>query len=219
MRLVEARRLVAEAAQELLRTGLVQGTSGNVSLRDEETGLVAITPTAVPYDTLRAEDVAVVDVDERFVEGRFAPSSELPMHMAVYRSMPWVRAVAHTHSPYATTFACLNRPIEPAHYLIAMVGMRIPVAPYATYGTRDIGQNAVETFGDGLAVLLQHHGVLTIGRSLAQAMTAASVTEYVAQIYHQALVIGQPALLPDDELRRLKDKFAGYQATPTADEE
>ncbi len=218
MRLAETRCAVAEAARELFRTGLVQGTSGNVSMRDEETGLIAMTPSAVAYDTLQPGDVAIVDVDACLVEGVFAPSTELPMHTEVYRRLPWVQAVVHTHSPYATTFAALNRPIEPVHYLIAMAGERIPVAPYATYGTSEIGRSAAETFGNGLAVLLEQHGVLTIGRSLAQAMTVASVTEYVARIYHQALVIGTPVTLPPDELHRLKDRFAGYKVVSAVKE-
>ncbi len=214
MILAETRYAVAEAARELHRTGLVQGTAGNVSARDDDTGLIAITPSAAPYESMRADDIAVVHQDGTLVEGLYAPSSEVPMHVAVYQKLPWVRSVVHTHSPYATTFAALNLPIEPAHYLIALVGERIPVALYATYGTEEIGRRAVDALGDGLAVLLQGHGVLTVGATLPQAMTAAAVTEYVARIYHQALVIGQPELLPREELLRLRDRFASYRVVP-----
>lgn len=219
MRLVEARRAVAEAAREVHAAGLVQGTAGNVSLRDEESGLVAITPSALACDSLEAEDVALVDVEANLIEGRYAPSSETPMHTEVYRKMPWVRGVVHTHSIYATTFACLGRPIEPAHYLIAMVGGRIPVAPYATFGTREIGQNAVDSFGDSLAVLLAQHGVLAIGHSLEEAVNVASATEFVAEVYYKALLLDQPALIPPDELVHLKGRFARYvvQAGPSAE--
>lgn len=214
MMLEQARAAVAAAARELSRTGLVQGTAGNVSMRDAETGLIAMTPSAVAYDALRTEDVAVVDVEGQVMAGTFAPSTETPMHTEVYRRLPWVAGVVHTHSVYATTLACLNRPIEPVHYLIALVGKEVPVAPYATYGTAELGQRAVETLGDGLAVLLRQHGVLTVGHSLAEAMTAANVTEYVAEIYYRAIAIGQPARLPDGELERLRHKIATYKARP-----
>ncbi len=219
MLLAEARRAVASAARELSRTGLAPGTSGNVSARDDDSGLIAITPSAVPYEELDVADVAVVDAHGLLVEGRFAPSSETPMHTEVYARMPWVRGVTHTHSVYATTFACLNRPIEAVHYLIARVGERVPVAPYATYGTPEIGRRAVESFDGNLAVLLQQHGVLTVGRSLDEAMTVAATVEYVARVYHHALAIGRPVPLPRDELRRLRAKLDGYKPTPVLDGE
>jgi L-fuculose-phosphate aldolase len=212
------RKHVAEAARELLISGLVRGTGGNVSMRDEETALIAITPSAVPYDVMQPADVAVVDEHGHLREGRYKPSTEMPMHLEAYRRLSWVRGVVHTHSPYATAFACLNRPIEPLHYLIALAGKRIPVAPYATYGTDEIGRAAMDVIGDSLAVLLQNHGVLAIGHSLAEAMTAASTTEYVAELYHHCLQLGQPVLLPDDELAHLQRKFAGYQPQPPPDD-
>ena len=214
VRLLEARGAVAAAAREVYAAGLVQGTAGNVSMRDEESGLIAITPSALACDSLEPRDVALVDVEARLIEGRYAPSSETPMHAEVYRRMPWVHGVVHTHSIYATTLACLGRPIEPVHYLIALVGERIPVAPYATYGTREIGQNAVDSFGDGLAVLLAQHGVLAIGHSLKEAIRVAATTEFVAEVYYRTLALGQPHLIPRDELRRLKERFAGYSPLP-----
>lgn len=201
---------VSRAALQCYRANLIQGTSGNLSARDPETGYVAITPTGVPYETLTPADIVVVDVDGEIIDGHLKPSSETPMHTAVYRSRPWVRGIVHTHSLFATTFACLGRPIPPVHYLIAFAGRMIPVAEYATYGTPEMGTNVLEALGDGKAVLLKHHGVLTVGRSLAEAVSLASIVEYVAQVTYQAALLGPLHPLPDSELKRLTEKFAGY---------
>lgn len=208
--LAEARREVVRTAQEISRLGLVRGTAGNVSARDPATGHIAITPSAVPYTSIRPEDIVVVDRRGTVLEGRYPPSTELPMHVVLYDHRPWARGIVHTHSVYATAFACLGQEIPPAHYLIAFVGPRIPVAPYAPYGTSDLGRSAVEAMGDSRAVLLQNHGVVAVGRSVAEAMTLAEIVEYTAEVCYKARVIGTPALLPEDELGRLRARFETY---------
>ncbi|HLW59442.1 MAG TPA: class II aldolase/adducin family protein [bacterium] len=214
MLLEGTRQAVADAAKEIVRLGLVSGTAGNVSACDPDTGYVAITPSAVPYDSMSPTDIVIVDDQGRVVDGRFRPSSETPMHLCVYRRRPWARAVVHTHSPYATTFACLGLEIPAVHYLIAVAGRRIPVAAYATYGTVELGDAAAEVMGDGKAVLLQHHGVLTAGRTLAEGIMVAGVVEYVATLYYRARQLGNPMLLPDAEVERLRVRFDAYRPTP-----
>lgn len=208
--LAETRRDVARAAQEIYRLGLVRGTAGNVSVRDPTTGRIAITPSAVPYDALRPHDIVVVDGRGTVLAGRHPPSTELPMHMILYAERPWARAIVHTHSVYATAFACAGQEIPPAHYLIAFAGPRIPLAPYAPYGTPELGRCAAEAMGDCRAVLLQNHGVVTVGRTLAEAQTLAEIVEYIAEVCYKARAIGAPVLLPDGELTRLRARFETY---------
>lgn len=207
----ELRSRVAEIARRSYAEGLCQGTAGNVSARDVESGHILITPTGVPYESLRPKDIVVIDENGRVIEGDWAPSSETPMHTAVYRSRSWVNGVVHTHSRFATAFACANQPIRAAHYLVAFAGREIPVAEYATYGTPELAEKAVRALGPNQkAVLLQHHGVLTVGASLEEAFRVASVVEYVAEMYYRALQIGRPPILPDEELDRLQVKFQSY---------
>ena len=211
MLLERARQSVVLAAREVARLGLVAGTAGNISLRDEDTGYVAITPSAVPYDAMRPEEIAVVDQDGRLIEARFRPSSESPMHLCMYRHRPWVHGIVHTHSVYATTFACLNQEIPAAHYLIALAGPRIPVAGYAPYGTPELGEKVVQAMRDSKAVLLQNHGVVTAGRTLPEALMIAVTVEYVAGVYYRARAIGRPVIVPDEEIERLRVRFEAYR--------
>src|SRR5262249_14745559 len=150
-----SRAQVAVAARRLVTDRLVTGTSGNVSARDPESGHVAITPSGVSYADLAADDIVLVDPSGRGGDGNWRQSSELPMHRAVYRLRPDVMAIVHTHSPHATAFAACGREIPAIHYDIAAIGNPIRVAPYATYGTDELADNAVGTMGADQAVLLQ----------------------------------------------------------------
>lgn len=214
MLLESLRERIVEAAVWCYRDNLVQGTAGNVSARDEETGYVVITPSGVPYENLQPSDIVVVDLSGSVIDGHLIPSSETPMHTAIYRALPQVHGVVHTHSVFATTFACLGRPIPAVHYLVALVGVQIPVADYATYGTPEMGTNVLRVIGDSKAVLLKNHGVLAIGRSLTEALTVASTVEYVAQVSYLSLVLGRPEELPRDELERLAVRFSAYGQRP-----
>ena len=208
MRVDEARAAVATAALRLLESGLVRGTSGNVSARAGE--LVAVTPTGVDYRRLRPADVAVVDRDGRTVEGELAPSSELPLHLAVYRARDDVGAVVHTHSTFATTFAVLREELPAVHYLLAFAGRRVRVAPYATYGTGELADACVAALGGDGAVLLANHGLVAVGLDLDRAMVIADAVEQVAELCWRARCVGTPAVLPDAEMDRVARAFATY---------
>lgn len=205
----KARTGVAQKGVEILEEGLTQRTSGNVSARvDGER--VAISPSGIPYHEITAADVPVVDLEGTVIQGDLPPSSEQPMHIEVYRRRDDVGGIIHTHSPYATTFASLGKPIKPAHYLIAFTGKSVPVAPYATNGTVALGKAAADTMGDRNAVLLRNHGVLAVGPTLEAAHNVAARVEYCARIYWQALLLGKPELVDDQELDGLIDDFQNY---------
>jgi L-fuculose-phosphate aldolase len=206
----EIRRDIAEYGRSLLEDDLTTGTGGNLSARIDEDH-VAISPSGIPYEDVSAEDVLIVRTDGTVVEGDHDPSTELPMHLAVYREREDVGGVVHTHSPYATTFASLAEPIPASHYLLSFTGTEVPVAEYRTHATEALGEAAVDALGDEFnATLLRNHGVLTADDSLDSAYTVAQMVEYCAQIHYQARAIGEPEILPDDEIDRLADKLENY---------
>jgi len=134
----------------------------------------------------------------------------LQMHLQVYRSRADVRSVVHTHSRFATTFAILNRPVSAVHYVLAYAGSHVPVAPYRTYGTKELGECCVDALGVHNAVLLQNHGVLAVGATPQQALNVAHAVEYTAELQWRAESIGTPCILDDEEMGRVADKFAKY---------
>ena len=206
----EARDEVSRYGQELLSRNLTRGTGGNIS-RVTDDGNVAISPTGVQYGDISPEDVPIIGLDGEVVRGTYEPSVESPMHTMVYRERDDVEAIVHTHSTYASTFACLGEPIPPTHYLIACVGDEIPVAGYATFGTEELGELVVDALGNGYrACLLRNHGVLAVGESLQEALENALVVEFCAQIHYQATLLGNPVRLPPEELARLHAKFEEY---------
>jgi L-fuculose-phosphate aldolase len=214
--LAELRARVAEAGVGLLDAGLVRGTAGNVSARSRDRRLVAISPTGIGYRRITPDLVPVLDLDGQVVDGTARPSSELPMHLAVYRARPDVGAVVHTHSVFAATFAALGEELPGVHYAIAWAGRRVRVAPYATYGSRELAERCLATLGADQAVLLANHGVLAVGPDLDRAVAVAEAVEFTAEVCWRARCVGTPNVLPDEELERVARAFARYgqQAPP-----
>lgn len=209
MLLSEYRQRVLAAAVNSYRGGLVRGTSGNWSARDPGTGLVAVTPSSLPYDSMTARDIVVVNLDGEVVEGEHAPTSELPMHLEVYRRRPEVAGIAHTHSPYATAFATLHRELPPILIEMALVGKGVPVAPFAMPGTGELGEVAVAAMAGGNACLLANHGVLAVGPTVEKATLTATLVEDIAQIYHLAAQLGEPHRIPEATMAAMIRKYQG----------
>lgn len=193
---------------ELPKNALVKWTGGNVSARDFETGYVVIKPSGVRYEALRPEHMVVVDLAGKIIEGDLKPSSDTASHLYIYRQRPDVGGVVHTHSPYATAFAALGKPIPV--YLTAMAdefGGPIPCGDFALIGSEAIGKVVVESMGDSCAVLLKNHGVFTIGADAEAAVKAAVMTEDVAKTVWLALQIGQPEQIAPDDIKKLHDRY------------
>jgi L-fuculose-phosphate aldolase len=201
------RAQVVEFARRLVRDGLVVGTSGNVSCRSGE--FLAVTPSGTAYDTMTAADVVVVDLDGAVVEGSLRPTSELPLHLAAYRDHG-AGAVVHTHSPAATALSLLRAEVPPVHYQIAMFGGSVRVAPYATFGTEALRDNVSEALRGRSAVVLEHHGTLTTGVDLGAAFDRARQLEWLCDVYLRAAAVGEPAVLPAEEVERVVARFAEY---------
>lgn len=190
MLIEKARERVLAVALDMARQGLVRGTSGNISMRDQETGLVAVTPTSVAYEHCSPEAICVVDVNGRQVEGIYRPSSETPMHTAIYRARPDVHGVVHTHSVYATTFAVLNRELPVLTIPMTLTGA-VPVVPFEIPGSEELGAAVVRALGaERVAVLLQNHGALCVGHDPEKALALAAYVEEGAQIGLLALMAG-----------------------------
>lgn len=214
--LAEQRRAVVAACSALVAGGLLRGTSGNVSVLDPSTGLVAMTPSAVPYAELTAEHVAVVTADGETVGGSLRPTSEAGLHLRIYRERPDVQAVVHTHSVFATTFAAMREPIPPVHYLLARAGRAVPIAPYARFGSDELAAGCATALGADHAVLLANHGVVAVGAVLGDAVAIAEAVETTAEIAWRARVAGRPVLLTDRQMSDAADAFATYRPTPRA---
>lgn len=193
---------------ELPKNELVKWTGGNVSGRDPETGLVVIKPSGVKYPDLRPEHLIVIDVNGKVIEGNLSPSSDTASHLYIYRQRPDVGGIVHTHSPYATAFAAVNKPIPVVLTAIAdEFGGPIPCGDFALIGGEEIGKVVVESIGRSVAVLLKNHGVFTIGKNAESAVKAAVMVEDVARTVWIALQIGTPDEIPPEQVAKLHDRY------------
>jgi L-ribulose-5-phosphate 4-epimerase len=214
------RQTVAALHAELVRYGLVVWTSGNVSARVPGKPLLVIKPSGVSYDVLDAASMIVCDLDGAVVDGRYAPSSDTAAHAYVYRAMPDVGGVVHTHSTYATAWAARGEPIPCV--LTAQAdefGGEIPVGPFARIGNDDIGKGIVETLSGhrSPAVLMQNHGVFTIGRDARAAVKAAVMCEDVARTVHLSRALGDPIPIAEADIRELHDRYQNVYGQPGTD--
>lgn len=188
--------------------GLVVGTSGNISVRAGD--LVAVSPSALDYDDLTPEMVGVHRLDGTPVDAPLEPTTEMPMHLAVYGHTD-ARAIVHTHSTAATVVSTLRDEVPPIHYLIAMFGGPVRVAPYATYGTEELAENVIGALRGRTACLLGNHGALTYAGTLAAAHSQAVYLEWICEVYLRAVGTGEePRLLPEAEIGRVRRKLASY---------
>lgn len=197
MLLGELRDELAYYARKMYESRLVRATQGNISIRDQQSGMICVTPSSVDYQMMVAEDMVVVNKDGEIVEGRRKPTSELFLHTCILQKRFDIHCVMHTHSPYATAFGVVYRPIpvvlaDSALYL----GCEIPIAPYQQSGTREFAQLIVSTLGNRKAVIWGNHGAMVVGSTLALTFSAAHALEDNAHVYAIASQLGTPALLP-----------------------
>lgn len=210
MMLETLRNEVCALHAELPANNLVAWTSGNISARDPETGLVVIKPSGIKFDDLTSENMVIVDLDGNMVEGDYKPSSDTASHCYIYRHMPDVNGVVHTHSRYATAFAVLGREIPCVTTAMAdEFGGPIPCGGFALIGGEEIGQQVVEALKDSLSpsCILQNHGVFATGLTADKAVQAAVMTEDNAAIVWTALQMGTPIPLADEDIAKLNDRY------------
>ncbi|CCH78030.1 L-ribulose-5-phosphate 4-epimerase ulaF [Nostocoides japonicum T1-X7] len=204
------RREVAELHTELTRNRLVVWTAGNVSARVPGRDLLVIKPSGVPYDGLTEDLMVVTDLEGGLVDGEHLPSSDTAAHAYVYRHLPEVGGVVHTHSTYACAWAALGRPVPCVLTMMAdEFGGDIPIGPFARIGDDSIGRGIVETLRDSRsrAVIMQNHGPFTVGRDAREAVKAAVMCEDVARTTYLAMQLGDPIRIPDDDIHALFDRY------------
>jgi L-fuculose-phosphate aldolase len=203
MFLADERRELCATGRRTVETGLVIGTSGNLSARSGD--LVAVSPAGVELDRLVTEDIPVLDIEGHLVEGERAPSSETPMHLAIYAATD-AAAIVHTHSTYGAVVATTMTELPPIHYNTLLLGGVVRVAEYATYGTPELAENVRTALAGRRAALMANHGGVTIGRTLAEAFENARLLEWLCGVYVRAKMIGEPRVLTGEELRRVVER-------------
>ena len=205
------REALVDYGKKLSLEGLCPGTSGNLSVYDPDSGLMAITPSGLNYFETCPEDIVITDLSGNIVDGGLRPSSELNLHAAFYRAKPDILSVVHTHSVFCTTLGILGEPIRAVHFMIGAANSReIPLAPYVTFGTEELAEVAVRFCGGSKAVMLANHGLVTCGGSLADAFELAVTLEYVAQLQYRARCAGSPNVLDDEQIDAAIERFRSY---------
>ncbi len=212
MLLEKERREVVETCLFMQSNGLIVGTAGNVSIRVDDK--VAISPSGVPYETMTAEDVVVFSMDGERVDGILEPSSELPLHLSVYRETA-AKAITHNHAPASTALGLVVDEIPPSHYYSAMLGGIIRVAPYAEFGTDELARNVTDALKGRSGALMKNHGAITIGPTVKKAAGLLPILEYVCEIHLRAMATGAPiALLSPEQMADAKAAIADYGKQP-----
>lgn len=204
------REKVIEVCLNLFEEGLTNGTAGNVSIFNREKKLVAISPTGIPYTKLKPDDISVVDLEGKVLQGK-DPSSELEMHLIFYRNRENINAVIHAHTEYSTALACLRKSLPAINYMIALTGDKeVRCAEYASYGTKELAENAFKAAGNSKAVLLANHGITTVGENTEVAFSILSQVEYLAKLYLLGSSAGEPIVLDEKEIFSMVERFKEY---------
>ncbi|MEA2441088.1 MAG: L-fuculose-phosphate aldolase [Thermoleophilaceae bacterium] len=196
------RRALAEASRRLASAGLVIGTAGNLSARAEDA--VLVTPTGCVLEEVSADDMSVVSLGGEVRSGE--PTSELGLHLGVYRAMDWAGAVVHTHSPMATAVGCVVDELPAIHYQMLSLGGAVRVAPYATFGTDELHEHVLAALEGHTAALMRNHGTLTCGHTLAAAVEATFLLEWACKLYWDAKQLGEPSVLSESQLADVADQ-------------
>ena len=207
------REEIVEYGKKLVTSGLTKGTGGNISICDREQGLMAISPSGLDYFKTTPEDIVVMDfLRGGTVEGSRKPSVEFHMHAIFYARRGDVNAVVHTHATACSVMAALRWSLPAANYLIAVCGAaEIPCAEYATYATLELAQAAFEAVGGGYAAFLANHGFISAAPDLPLAFGIAETCEHCAEIYLRAKALGEPVIVPDDEVLKMSASLQGYE--------
>ncbi|MEX1378077.1 MAG: class II aldolase/adducin family protein [Eubacteriales bacterium] len=210
MKYEKIRKQVLEAILEAVDLGLINGTSGNIALQDDDESVIAITPSGIAYKTMQAQDIAIVDMNGKWIDGEYKPSSELPMHSAVIRARKDVKATVHTHGMFATIAAMAGEllPTTPPQAEFVPVN----IVPFTMPGSNDLADIVVNTMGDGRAVLMKNHGMICCGKNMKAAMAATIYIEEMAKTAYYAKLAGVYEPLPEEAVKKMKELIAADQA-------
>lgn len=217
MLMIEARHELIKYGKQLVRHNLTKGTGGNLSIYDREKKIMAVTPSGIDFFEIELEDIVIMDQEGNVIEGNRKPSSEWYMHKAIYDKRKDIDAVIHAHTTYATVLACLRWELPATHYMIAVAGPTVRCADYATFGTKELAENAVKAMEGRKAVLLANHGIIAGSNDLLNAFNIVEEIEYCSEIYYRGKSIGEPVILDDEEMKLMSEKFKTYGQRKTTE--
>lgn len=213
------REQVVGVGLEALARGVVHGTAGNMSIRDPETGLIAISPSGIPYPAVTAADVVIVNDRGEVVDGGRKPSSETPLHTMIMRARPDIGVIVHTHSHYSTVVSCIRSSLPPIlTETCLVVGATVPVTRYGLTGTPDFGESVLEVLTPGTkAVIIKNHGLICFAQSFDAALGIAEIVEESSKVYVHALAANggrEPDLVPEDLIPEMTERFLASYGQP-----
>lgn len=211
MRMIKERQAIVAHGKKMITNGLTTGSGGNISIFNREEGLIAISPSGLDYFETKVEDIVIVDLEGNVVEGDLRPSSEMGMHLIFYKNREDASAIVHTHSKYATAVSCMGWDLEAVHYLVGFAGLDVKCAKYATYGSQELAENALEAIGNRNAVLLGNHGLIALGSDVERAFSTAEHLEFVSEIFCITKTLGQPNIISDRQMEDVLKKFNTYR--------
>lgn len=210
MQLIEERKKLITYGKKLLQDNYTLGTGGNLSIFDRQKKLMLITPSGIPFQEITEADLVLMTLEGTVVEGDKKPSSEWFMHKIFYEKRTDLNSLIHAHTIYSTVLAELRWTLPATHYMIAVAGPDVRCAKYASYGTKELAENAYAAMEDRKAVLLANHGVLVGHKDIENAYNVLEEVEYCSNIYYRAKSIGEPVVLDDTEMLRMATKFETY---------
>lgn len=210
MLLEEIRQELIDYGNKLVETNLTSGTGGNLSYYDRENGYMAITPSGVEFHKIKKEDIVIMKLDGTIIDGHRKPSSEWVMHKRIYEVRDDIDAIIHAHTIYATVLATLREDLPASHYMIALAGSSVRVGEYAPFGTPELAEIAAEGMVDRNAVLLANHGIIGGSNNLKNAFNVIHEIEYCAKIHVIAKSVGEPVILPPEEMESMAERFKTY---------
>ncbi|HHU08164.1 MAG TPA: L-fuculose-phosphate aldolase [Clostridiaceae bacterium] len=209
-------KLITECGKQMCESGLTSGTGGNISVFDRERGIMSITPSGIPYPEILEEQIMQIDVESgEIIAGKGTPSSETSLHRIFYQRRTDLNALVHTHSAFATAFSCLRKTLPAVHYLIAVAGIDVPCAEYASFGTVELAENVFAAMTERKACLMANHGLLAGGETLTEAYNVADTIEFCCRVYCHAKNYGEPRILDKEEMERMVLRFQSYGRQPT----
>lgn len=203
MLLVKEREAILKYCNKLISDNLTTGSGGNISIYNRDEGLIAISPSAIPYDVMKIGDIIIVDIDGNIVEGTKRPSSETGLHLGLYRKDERINSVVHTHSKYATALACLGVSLPPVHYIVGMAGREVRCCGYETYGSPELAAEVANSIGSDRALLMGNHGLVAVGEDIGTAFGVASQIEFAAEVYCIAKSIGNPIIISEEKMEEV----------------
>lgn len=203
MILQKEREEVVRYCQKLITAGLTKGTGGNISIYNREKQLMAMSPSGIDYFETEPEDVVVIDIKGNIVDGIRKPSSEHELHRIFYVNRGDINAVVHTHSVYSTVLATLRQPLPASSYLVALAGLDVRCADYASFGSMELAEITYEAMIDRYAVLMANHGLLGGGKDILNAFNIVEEIEHCAEVYVKARAIGEPVILSEQEMEKM----------------